>query len=898
MAIEKYQSMRDFGETAEPKGKPHRRHRQQPLVFVVQKHDASRLHYDFRLELDGVLKSWAVPKGPSLNPSDKRLAMMTEDHPFDYRTFEGIIPTGSYGAGTVIVWDAGTYHAVGTADATESEELLREELVGGRLHFVLEGEKLRGEYSLTRMRGAEENAWLLIKKRDQFASDQDVTEQDRSVRTGRTLEDVEEKRAPKNKRAAKKKRAARVTQKRAANRASANGHRPKDGVKAQRSQRMPRGIVPMLATLTDRPFDKPGWLFEIKWDGYRAIAEVDNGDVRLYSRKNKTLNERFPSVVEALREMKENVVLDGEIVVTDDQGSSSFALLQRYHQSQQGHLIYYVFDLLYADGKNRMEQPLVGRKRRLAELLPRSPMIKLSEHIEEKGIELFRVAREQGLEGIIAKDGSSEYLPGARSSFWLKVKTELQQEAVIGGFTRPRGGRKGLGALVLGVYQGDRLVYIGHTGGGLNTHELLDLREQLEAIKTDKSPFNTPPKTNTPVTWVKPEIVVEVDFREWTRDNLMRQPIFLGIRDDKKPREVTRERAEPTTELVPPGELKLLSAEESLPRENGKHSGNGKLPDTDDLMAHPLKLLKPRTKKSTRRGVGKIEFTNLDKVYFPREGFTKGDVVNYYREIAPVILRYLKDRPQSLHRFPNGIHGADFYQKDVDDAPDWIETVPIGTDEQGSIDYVLCQDKETLLYLINLGCIEINPWNARVQTLDQPDWCVIDLDPQGVSFDAVVKTAQVVHEILEQAEAESICKTSGATGLHIFIPFGAKYTTDQSVQFAKIIAYLVHDQLRDLTTIERSPRKRGHAVYLDYLQNRRGQTLASAYSLRPRDGATVSTPLKWSQVRKGLDPKAWNLKTILKRLDKVGDLWKPILGKGIDLAKCLDRLGAAQALAV
>lgn len=651
----------------------------------------------------------------------------------------------------------------------------------------------------------------------------------------------------------------------------------------------------MLATLTDRPFDKPGWLFEIKWDGYRAIGQVDKGEVRLYSRKNKTLNERFPLVVEALREIGETVVLDGEIVVTDDQGFSSFALLQRYHQSQHGHLIYYVFDLLYADGKNWIKQPLVERKRRLAELLPRSPSIKLSEHIEEKGIELFRAAREQGLEGIIAKDGSSEYLPGERSSFWLKVKTELQQEAVVGGFTKPRGGRKGLGALVLGVYEGDRFVYIGHTGGGLNTRELLDLREQLEPIKTDKSPFDKAPKTNTPVTWVKPEIVVEVDFREWTRDNITRQPIFLGIRDDKKPREVTHERAEPTVEHVPPGELKLLSVDESLPRENGRHGGNGKLPDAANLMDQPLKLLKPRAKSSTRRRVGKIEFTNLDKVYFPREGYTKGDVVNFYREIAPVILRYLKDRPQLLHRFPNGIHGEDFYQKDVDDAPEWIETVPMGADEQGSIDYVLCQDKETLLYLVNLGCIEMNPWNARVQTLDEPDWCVIDLDPQGVSFDAVVQTAQAVHEILERAEAKSICKTSGATGLHIFIPFGGKYTTDQSVQFAKIIAYLVHDQLPDLTTLERNPRKRGHAVYLDYLQNRRGQTLAAAYSLRPRDGATVSTPLEWHQVRKGLDPRDWSLKTIFKRLEKVGDLWRPILGKGIDLDKCLDRLGALQA---
>lgn len=882
MPLQKYRRMRSFARTPEPSGHVHRQKRKRPLVFVVQKHAASRMHYDFRLELDGVLKSWAVPKGPSLNPQDKRLAMMVEDHPFDYRTFEGIIPEGNYGAGSVIVWDRGTYHALKSDDPVESERILRDELEHGRLHFVLHGEKLRGGFVLHKMHNAEENAWLLIKIQDEFAGDTAVTAQDRSVRTGRTLEEVaagrRRRREPAETKAAKSESLATRTPARRVL-AQPNGH----------SQQVPHAITPMFATLTDTPFDKPGWLFEIKWDGYRAIGEIDHGSVRLYSRKNQTLNERFEQIAEALREIETNAVLDGEIVVVDDKGFSSFALLQKYTQNHHGHLIYYAFDLLYAEGKNLMDLPLVERKQLLKKLLPRSPYLKLSEHVEARGTDLFYAARKQGLEGIIAKDGTSTYQAGARSHSWLKIKAALQQQAVVGGFTEPRGGRKGLGALVLGVYEGDDLVYIGHTGGGLDTHQLVELREQLQQIETEKSPFVVPPKTNAPVTWVKPKMVVEVTFREWTPDNIMRQPIFLGVRDDKSPEEVCRERPQATQKVLPQGNLRLLSEDErnSVPK--------GPRPVAKEVRdASPtVQLLgAPGERKTSRGHSGQTEFTNLGKIYFPEGGYTKEDVVEYYREIAPFILPYLKDRPQSLHRFPDGIHGQDFYQKDVDDAPSFVKTVPIGSDEEGSIDYVLCQDRATLLYLVNLGCIEINPWNSRVQSLDNPDYCVIDLDPQGVDFDAVVKTAQAVHEVLELAEAESYCKTSGATGLHIFIPLGAKYTTDQSVQFGKLIAYLAHQKLPDLTTLERHPSLRGDSVYLDYLQSRRGQTLAAAYSLRPRPNAPAATPLKWSEVRKGLDPTKFTLKTIFKRLDRVGDLWKPVIGKGISMEKCLERLEA------
>jgi bifunctional non-homologous end joining protein LigD len=823
-----YRKKRHFQKTPEPTGG---KAAGGALRFVIQKHDASRLHYDFRLELDGTLKSWAVPKGPSLNPADKRLAMMVEDHPIDYRTFEGVIPAGNYGAGTVIVWDHGTYEAVGAADRKDGERTLRDGLAAGRISFILHGEKLQGEFTLTRLRRGAENAWLLIKKRDEFASDNDVTREGQSVITGRTLADVENGSKAKPK--------------------------PKKPLAAKRrgKERMPHKIKPMLATLVDAPFERPGWLFEVKWDGYRAIAEVSRDGVQLYSRNHNPFETKFAPVVAGLEQLGHEAVLDGEVVVVEGKGRSQFQLLQNYQKTGKGDLVYVVFDLLYLDGKDLRSEPLVRRKGLLKKLFKKSiPRVRFGEHIEETGVAFFSAAMEQGLEGIIGKDGQSPYREGLRTSSWVKIKTRQRQEAVIGGFTSPRGSRVGLGALVLGVYDNDELIYIGHTGGGLDTRGLEDLTERLSELETKTCPFAKKPKTNAHVRWVEPTLVCEVEFQEWTEDGRMRQPVFLGLREDKKAKQVRRE----------------MSAQEPANAKATQKQG-----------------AKPQTKGSDP------PLTNLDKIYWPDDGFTKGDLIAYYREIAPIILPYLRDRPMSLHRHPDGIDGESFFQKDVGrrPPPDWVRTVPISSESRaGKITYLVCDDEPTLLYLANLGCIELNPWNSRVGSLDKPDFLIIDLDPEAIPFSKVIAAAVQVRKVLEDAEAECLVKTSGKRGLHICVPLGAKYDYETARQFAEVVANVVHPLLPKTTSLERRPVNRQRRVYLDYLQNSRGQTLAAPYSLRPAPGAPVSTPLQWREVRQGLDPTKFNIRTMAKRIDKVGDLWKPILGKGVDLMACLGRL--------
>jgi bifunctional non-homologous end joining protein LigD len=853
MGLNEYRKKRRFDETPEPAGgKPGRRG---GLRFVVQKHHASRLHYDFRLEVDGVLKSWAVPKGPSLNPKDKRLAMMVEDHPFDYRDFEGTIPEGNYGAGAVMVWDHGEVVGTENADRDDSERELREGLKQGRLSFKLQGEKLNGEFSLVRLARGEKNAWLLIKKNDDHVSDADVLRQDRSVLTGRTLDEIAA--------GAPRKRAPKAAPKKATTR------RPPKPNAARPVPRTGGFVAPMLATLVDAPFDREGWIFEIKWDGFRAIAETSSRSARLYSRNYKSFDERFVPLISALRSLKRSAILDGEIVVLDEHGRSDFQLLQNYQRTGEGLLRYYVFDLLKLDRRNLRGLPLVERKKLLAETIRGVPHLALSEHVENEGAAFFRAAQEQGLEGVIAKNGASAYREGARTDDWVKIKTHRRQEAVIGGYTEPKGSRSDLGALVLGVYEGDDFVYIGHTGGGFNAASLGEVRGRLEKHQRKTCPFVQEPRTNAPVQWVAPKLVCEVKFQEWTQDGRMRQPIFLGLRDDKEATVVVRERPKSVAKAIDTARtgtnLKKKAMSKSLTRTR---------------VADVAKVVEP-------------DLTNLDKVYFPDDGYTKGDVVAYYREVAPVLLPLLQGRPQSLHRHPNGINGSHFFQKDVSRQPPpaWVETIVQHSESTNEdIRYLVCQNEATLLYMANLGCIELNPWHSRIGSLDHPDYMLIDLDPQGQSFDEVVRTAQTVRRILEDAGAECVCKTSGKRGLHIVVPLGARYEYEEVRQFAELVATLVNRRLPATTSMERSPAKRRNRIYLDYLQNSRGQTVASAYAVRPAPGATVSTPLRWPEVKKGLDPKKFTIKTMPRRLDRLGDLWKPILAKGADLSKVLARL--------
>jgi bifunctional non-homologous end joining protein LigD len=855
MALKEYQAKRKFERTPEPAGRRQRgpakpiskAKQEKALRFVVQKHDASHLHYDFRLELDGVLKSWAIPKGPSLKPEDKRLAMQVEDHPFEYQHFEGVIPEGNYGAGTVMVWDAGEYYVAPGLSRAENEKKLREGLEAGKLTFTLKGHKLQGAFSLIHMKGnlryPKENSWLLIKADDEFASKQNILADDRSVLTDRNLDEITREETP----------------------PAGAEKSPAITLDPSLEATMPHHIKPMLATLVDHPFNRPDWFFEIKWDGYRAIAEVrKKKKAELYSRNLLSFENKFPLIFQELQKLDGNYILDGEIVALDDAGKPSFQLLQDYENNQQ-RLVYYVFDLLYIDKYDICRLPLWERKQLLQGILPSLSRIFYCDHVETEGVSFFEAAVAQDLEGIIAKDAQSPYLEGKRSSYWLKMKTRKRQEAIICGFTAPRGGRKNLGALILGMYDAGKLKYIGHTGTGMDTKTLKSLHEQLTPLIIPASPFEKTPKTNEKPTWVKPELVCEVAFTEWTHDGNMRHPVYLGLRTDKPAEEVCMETEKPVEKTVPKSGSKTGQFAKEAP---------GKQKQMLTIHRH------------------KVTLSNPERVLWPKLNIRKKDLVNYYRSVAPYILPYLKDRPYVMHRFPEGVTGESFYQKDViADVPKWVERIEIFSESnQETIHYVICQNEETLVWLANLACIEMNPWNSRRQNLENPDWAAIDLDPQGIGFNRVIEAAQVVHQILEDWNIPNYCKTSGATGLHIYVPLAAQYSYDTARDFAHMVAMLAHQELPKTTSLERSPSKRTHQIYLDYLQNRYGQTLVSPYSVRPTPEATVSTPLLWEEVKPGLLPTQFTINNIAERLDDVGDLWKPVMGPGVNLKKLLNRM--------
>ena len=526
MGLKEYQAKRQFEQTPEPKAIlwPQGDH----LIFVVHKHAARALHYDLRLELEGVLKSWVVPKGPSLNPALKRLAVRVEDHPLDYQDFEGVIPEGNYGAGSVIVWDRGFYQHPAAKDRQESEQLLLDGLSKGDMKFVLAGEKLRGEFALVRT-ARDEKSWLLLKKEDSYATKGDILGENRSVVSNKTLEEISE-----------------TTPESSFRQKKLNQIRLQEALESEVLQDapvkpMPHGIKPMLATLVREPFNQPDWLFEVKWDGYRAIAEIRDGGVSLYTRNQTSLNKKFSPIADSLQKLGFEAVLDGEIVVVDEQGRPNFQMLQNYQKSGGGHLLYYVFDLLFFAGHDLTDQPLLRRKELLKKILPVGKYIKFSDHVREEGVLFFQVVKEKGLEGIVAKHSQSAYRMGRRSRQWLKIKTQLAQEGVIAGFTEPRGGRRYFGSLVLGVFAGDELIYIGHSGGGFGAENLKNIYERLQPLIQQECPFKIEPVTDAPVTWVKPELVCEVAFAGWTEDGLMRHPVFSRLREDKAAREVGRE---------------------------------------------------------------------------------------------------------------------------------------------------------------------------------------------------------------------------------------------------------------------------------------------------------------------------------------------------------------------
>jgi bifunctional non-homologous end joining protein LigD len=944
VGLETYRQKRRFEQTPEPKGAeaaPSGEPR-----FVVQEHHARRVHWDLRLEMEGVLRSWAVPKGPSLDPVDKRLAVLVEDHPLEYGEFEGIIPEGNYGAGTVMLWDRGTYECL---EGDPGEAFRR-----GKLTLVLHGEKLRGEFHFVRTKRNEGRDWLLFKGKDEFAVSPYAPRGTRSVKTGRTIEEIRADQDARWTSSAPPPRptaASTATHPRAPAppvtpppRPAQSGRRRGGPTTASKEAQdspdpFPEPFRPMLSQLAERPFSRDGWLFEIKWDGVRALAFMRRRgaaqDVALYSRTLHRLNAPFPEIVQALAAMDQSsVVLDGEIFAPDEQGRPDFVRLQqRVHLSAEADVrqaaeriavLYVVFDCLYLNGRDLRGAPLEERRRAL-ESLELPPNMLRSDAVLGDGHTLFEAARQHGLEGIIAKRATSPYRPGIRSADWQKIKVRKRLEAVVGGFTGGKGQRKGtFGALVLGQYDpaGGALVHIGQTGGGLRDADLRLLQQRLQPLVTNTCPFKQPPKTLQPATWVEPRVVVEVEYSEFTPDGVLRAPVYLGIRDDIEASEVRWTPPAPAADSEAPAMAapRPAAASSNEDRPTRRAQKPGATPSAPTRAA----------KEDGRRTGGRapvpsgppVAFTNLDKVFFPELKLTKGDVIEYYRRIAPSILPHLRDRPLTLRRWPNGIHGDDFFQKDVEDPPAYARSVRVwSADGKRDLRLVICDDEPTLLWLAQMGCIEMHAWFSRItplpgrgrdrpgttfagseeaierSTLNYPDFVVLDIDPflfpegKGPTkrhgefdpdythkgFEAARTAALLLGTALDGLGLRSFVKTSGKTGLHVFIPIERRYTYEQTHAFAKTMTTWLASQHPDTLTTAWSVRDRVGKVFLDYNQNLRGKTLASVYSLRPVPEATVSVPVTWEELRAGVDPLQWTIATVFDRLERVGDLWAKIL---------------------
>jgi bifunctional non-homologous end joining protein LigD len=642
----------------------------------------------------------------------------------------------------------------------------------------------------------------------------------------------------------------------------------------------------MLATLVSDPVGEGDWLYEIKWDGYRALAYMNEGRVDIRSRNNKSFNEKFYPVHEALQQWNINALVDGEIVVLNEEGVPDFGDLQQWRSEADGQLAFYVFDVLWLQGNDVMNLPLEQRHQLLQAIItPGNGIIKISEQFDTSGKEFFQLAERLGLEGIFAKRSTSTYSPGIRSKDWLKIKTEKRQEFVVGGYTKNENTSKFFSALLVGVFENGKFHFVTPVGTGFNTATQKEIIQRLKPYETKTCPFVEEPEYNKPsrfrpnppkaaVTWVKPKLVAEVSFREETKDGAIRHPSFKGLREDKKPGDVVRERVQQTGAVVK--------------KSTGKIKGISK-----PAQKERKTLLNP-TEEAQTRDVGghNLHFTNLSKVFWPKEKLTKRDVINYYYQVVPYMLPYMKDRPQTLNRHPHGINGQSFYQKNVKGkAPEWIKTFPYySSSDDEEKEFLVCTDESSLLYIASLGCIEMNPWSSRTQSPDNPDWCIIDLDPDKNTFDQVIKAAQVTKQILDAIDVSGYCKTSGSTGLHIYIPLGAKYTYEDSKEFGRKIVKLVHNEIPSFTSIERKTADREGKMYLDFLQNRGQATVAAPYSLRPKPFAPVSMPLLWEEVKKGLQIKNHHLLNAIPRLKETGDLFKGVLGKGINMQAAIKKM--------
>jgi len=838
MSLKKYAEKRHFKQTPEPPpASPGtaRRTDTHPstLQFCVQRHHASHLHYDFRMEVDGAFKSWAVPKGPTLDPDQKRLAMMVEDHPIEYGSFEGVIPKGNYGAGSVMLWDRGAYDLLG--DATVDEQLKR-----GDFKFRLSGEKLSGEFALVRMKRGKGNEWLLIKKRDSAAEPGwDPEDHSQSVLTGRTQEEI------------------------ARGLEAVEPPKPSPRPKPTTST-MPKIIAPMLAELgKGTPPATGDWLYEVKWDGVRALCFIDGGKLHMVSRNANAMEKQYPELSILPHQVNaRQAILDGEIVALDAHGKPSFELLQRRinvaeasaiaRLSRNSPVVFIAFDLLYLDGSDLRQTPLIERKKLLKDVLTPNELVRYSEYFTGSGPQILEAVKAQGLEGMVAKRPDSPY-ESRRSPDWVKWKVVDTASLVICGFTPGEGSRSGenlFGALVLGIFDGGQLKWAGNVGTGFDRKKIETVYAKLAPLLSPHPPFTGEKGLPRKVAWTRPELVCEVKYANWTEEGRLRAPVFMGLRPDIEPADCVSES------------------------------------DTEAPARPPL--LDPTAKEATKTIDGHaLKFTNLDKIFYPKDGYRKRDLLNYYDAVAPLLLPYLKDRPLSLKRYPNGIDKPYFFQKQVSPSfPKWLRTAVAQ-----KIRYVVGEDRATLLFLVNLGCIDHNPWMSRIGSLPHPDYLLIDLDPQECPYDKIVEAALWVRARLDKVELEGYPKTTGGDGMHVFVPLEPRYTYEQVRSFAEALATFGAAERPDLFTTPRSVARREKGkVYFDWQQIAEGKTIAAPYVLRAYPGAPVATPLAWREVTPRLRPEQFHIGNALARFDRVGDLFEGVLKRPQRLEKAVEKL--------
>lgn len=807
MALEDYARKREFERTPEPGPQMSSPGTGDHKIFCIQRHAARRLHYDLRLEIGGTLKSWAVPQGPTMDPSIKRLAVHVEDHPLMYATFEGNIPKGNYGAGSMMLWDAGTFEVLG-------EMAAEGQLERGDFKFRLHGQKVQGEFALVRIKSSQANEWLLLKKKDAAArADWDIEQFAHSVASGRTQDEIAA------------------------------------GLPARTPTRMPEGLTPMLASLGPTPRAEQ-WVYEIKWDGVRALCYIAEGKVKLVGRRGTVFDRQYPELESLAAAVKTpTAILDGEICALDDLGRPSFEKLQPRimasgtsaiaRMAKSNPVVFFAFDLLYAGGQDLRDLPLLERKERLRALIDATPHLRYSEHFTSGVDELMAAAKAQGLEGVVAKHRDSRYV-GDRTRDWVKLKIRLEQEFVIAG--RMAGERPPFGSLLLGVWEGDRLHYAGTVGSGFDGALLKRLAARLAPLEGGPSPFAEPIKFPRETVFAKPELVATIAYHEWTSEGRLRAPVFVRLREDVDPKECVR-----TLSETPAAREPLLA------------EGKDEVPVTV--------------------GGRQVKFTHLSKIYYPDDGICKREFVNYYAAVADLLLPHLADRPLSLRRYPDGIAQPGFFQKNAAEGfPDWMRRATILAENHEEREQVIGGERADLLYLSNLGCIDQNPWMSRLETLDHPDFLLIDLDPHECPYSKIVEAALLIRHKLDLLEMTGYPKTTGGDGMHIYVPLEPIYSYEQSRGMAEVIARLVAAERPDLFTLPRSVGKRDPGkVYFDYMQNARGKTISAPYVPRAYRGAPVATPLDWRELKLSMKPADFHLRNAMERFDRTGDLFAGVL---------------------